>query len=267
MSKINLKKSDKKMTSFEVFKQTFTIVSVISIFDVMFYIMYIQEGTIIPLIACGLPLTLIMIAILPQFIMHFLGVGQMVITSDNQMILRTSSSGKGKSSKFAPLARIFTFPAAFFFMRKADKDGDGKLSWDEVMDSCFTEYPGDAKPWEWDFKKAYKFISKEFDLPPNNDPISFEDFVEYTGDPDESDFDILDSDNDGLITKEQFVDFFWNDMKSEIALMKEYFVECDIDGDGLLSRSELEKFANTGAMNNNWAKDKPDFWWMSNEED
>ena len=135
------------------------------------------------------------------------------------------------------------------------------------MDSCFTEYPGDAKPWEWDFKKAYKFISKEFDLPPNNDPISFEDFVEYTGDPDESDFDILDSDNDGLITKEQFVDFFWNDMKSEIALMKEYFVECDIDGDGLLSRSELEKFANTGAMNNNWAKDKPDIWWMSNEEE
>tara|TARA_B110000116_G_scaffold135147_1_gene117164 strand:- start:83 stop:475 length:393 start_codon:yes stop_codon:yes gene_type:complete len=103
MSKINLKKGDKKMTSIEVIKQTFTIVSVISIFDVMFYMMYIQEGTIIPLIACGLPLTLILIAVLPQFIKHFLGVGQMVITSDNQMILRTSKPIK---SHFKPSGQV-----------------------------------------------------------------------------------------------------------------------------------------------------------------
>jgi|TARA_B110000263_G_scaffold129687_1_gene112725 hypothetical protein len=128
MSKINLKKGDKKMTSIEVIKQTFTIVSVISIFDVMFYMMYIQEGTIIPLIACGLPLTLILIAVLPQFIKHFLGVGQMVITSDNQMILRTSkpikSHFKPSGSSFTPLTQV----------AKDDSDNDEEIEVEKSSD-------------------------------------------------------------------------------------------------------------------------------------
>ncbi|HIE63616.1 MAG: hypothetical protein CXT72_03505 [Methanobacteriota archaeon] len=128
ISKINLKKGDKKMTSIEVIKQTFTIVFVISIFDVMFYIMYIQEGTIIPLIACGLPLTLAVIAVLPQFIKHFLGVGQMVITSDNQMILRTSkpikSHFKPSGSSFTPLTQV----------AKDDSDNDEDTEVEESSD-------------------------------------------------------------------------------------------------------------------------------------
>ena len=128
MSKINLKKGDKKMTSIEVIKQTFTIVSVISIFDIMFYKMYIQEGTIIPLIACGLPLTLAAIAVLPQFIKHFLGVGQMVITSDNQMILRTSkpikSHFKPSGSSFTPLTQV----------AKDDSDNDEEIEVEKSSD-------------------------------------------------------------------------------------------------------------------------------------
>jgi len=116
------------MTSIEVIKQTFTIVFVISIFDVMFYIMYIQEGTIIPLIACGLPLTLAVIAVLPQFIKHFLGVGQMVITSDNQMILRTSkpikSHFKPSGSSFTPLTQV----------AKDDSDNDEDTEVEESSD-------------------------------------------------------------------------------------------------------------------------------------
>jgi hypothetical protein len=129
MSKINWKKGDKKMTTIEVIKQTFTIVSVISIFDIAFYMMYIMpEGTIIPLIACGLPLTLIMIAVIPQFIMHFLGVGQMVITSDNQMILRTSkpikSHFKPSGSSFTPLIQV----------AKDDSDNDEDTEVEESSD-------------------------------------------------------------------------------------------------------------------------------------
>ena len=116
------------MTSIEVIKQTFTIVSVISIFDIMFYKMYIQEGTIIPLIACGLPLTLAAIAVLPQFIKHFLGVGQMVITSDNQMILRTSkpikSHFKPSGSSFTPLTQV----------AKDDSDNDEEIEVEKSSD-------------------------------------------------------------------------------------------------------------------------------------
>ena len=93
MSKINFNKGDKKMTSFEVLKQTFTIVFVISIFDFMFYLMYVEDGTIIPLVVCALPLTLILIVLFIQSMMHFLGIGQMVITNSNEMVLRTSRSG------------------------------------------------------------------------------------------------------------------------------------------------------------------------------
>jgi len=71
MSKINFNKGDKKMTSFEVLKQTFTVVFVISIFDFMFYLMYVEDGTIIPLVVCALPLTLILIVLLLSLFCSF----------------------------------------------------------------------------------------------------------------------------------------------------------------------------------------------------
>ena len=183
MPEINFSKSDKKMTTFEVMKQTFTFVFVICIFDFMFYMMYIEEGTIaslIPMIVCGLPLTLILLILLLQSMKHFLGFGHMVITSDNEMVLRTSSSGLEKTSRFSSLSKMITNPMAKMMMREADKDGDGQISFDEYIDMAFDDLSINEKPWEWDFKMAYERISKQFDLPSSNLPISFEDFSIYT---------------------------------------------------------------------------------------
>ncbi|MDG1547917.1 MAG: hypothetical protein P8Q56_04175, partial [Candidatus Thalassarchaeaceae archaeon] len=151
------------MTTFEVMKQTFTFVFVICIFDFMFYMIYVEEGTtssLIPMIVCGLPLTLILLILLLQSMKHFLGFGHMVITSDNEMVLRTSSSGLEKTSRFSSLSKMITNPMAKMMMREADKDGDGQISFDEYIDMAFDDLSINEKPWEWDFKMAYERISK-----------------------------------------------------------------------------------------------------------
>jgi len=201
MSEIKFRKSDKKMTTFEVMKQTFTFVFVICIFDFMFYMMYIEEGTtasLIPMIVCGLPLSLILLVLLTQSMKHFLGFGHMVITSDNEMVLRTSSSGREKTSRFSSLSKMITNPMAKMMMREADKDGDGQISFDEYIDMAFDDLSINEKPWEWDFKMAYERISKQFDLPSGDLPISFEDFSIYTDSEDRTNFDEIDIETMGM---------------------------------------------------------------------
>lgn len=263
MSEIKFRKSDKKMTTFEVMKQTFTFVSVICIFDFMFYMMYLQEGTtasLIPMIVCGLPLTLILLILLLQSMKHFLGFGHMVITSDNEMVLRTSSSGREKTSRFSSLSKMITNPMAKMMMREADKDGDGQISFDEYIDMAFDDLSINEKPWEWDFKMAYERISKQFDLPSGDLPISFEDFSIYTDSEDRTNFDEIDIDNDGFITKEQLIDYFWEQGKSEFTELRIEFDKYDVDGNGYLSLEELSTLISSG-HHENWAEEKTNNWW------
>ncbi len=263
MSEINFRKSDKKMTTFEVMKQTFTFVFVICIFDFMFYMMYIEEGTIaslIPMIVCGLPLTLILLIFLLQSMKHFLGFGHMVITSDNEMVLRTSSSGLEKTSRFSSLSKMITNPMAKMMMREADKDGDGQISFDEYIDMAFDDLSINEKPWEWDFKMAYERISKQFDLPSSNLPISFEDFSIYTDSEDRTNFDEIDIDNDDFITKEQLIDYLWEQGKSEFTELRIEFDKYDVDGDGHLSLEELSTLISSG-HHENWAEENTNNWW------
>ena len=263
MSEIKFRKSDKKMTTFEVMKQTFTFVSVICIFDFMFYMMYLQEGTIaslIPMIVCGLPLSLILLILLIQSMKHFLGFGHMVITSDNEMVLRTSSSGREKTSRFSSLSKMITNPMAKMMMREADKDGDGQISFDEYIDMAFDDLSINEKPWEWDFKMAYERISKQFDLPSDNLPISFEDFSIYNDSEDRTNFDEIDIDNDGFITKEQLIDYLWEQGKSEFTELRIEFDKYDVDGNGYLSLEELSTLISSG-HHENWAEEKTNNWW------
>ena len=152
------------------------------------------------------------------------------------------------------------------YMSSADLDGDGKISCEEALDMY---YDAQDKPWEWDFKEAYERISNEFDLPPGNDPISFDDYCVYTDSEDRTEFDKVDTDNDGIITKEQFIEMFWKGGNSELNEIRTHFDACDEDGDGFLSVEELANFM-TGQ--DNWAEEKPkleeksDNWWAGEED-
>jgi Ca2+-binding EF-hand superfamily protein len=267
MSEIKFRKSDKKMTTFEVMKQTFIFVSVICIFDFMFYIQYLQVGTIaslIPMIVCGLPMSLILLLLSIQSMKHFLGFGHMVITSDNQMVLRTPSSGREKTSRLSSLSKMITNPMAKMMMREADKDGDGQISFDEYIDMAFDDLSINKKPWEWDFKMAYERISKQFDLPSGNLPISFEDFSIYTDSEDRTNFDEIDIDNDGFITKEQLIDYLWEQGKSEFTELRIEFDKYDVDGNGYISLEELSTLISSG-HHENWAEEKTNNWWSNDE--
>ena len=73
--------------------------------------------------------------------MHFLGMGQMVM-NEGTMTLRTSRSGKsGGKGILASLERIILAPLFMLAMRDLDKDGDGRFSFDEMME----EMDGDSK--------------------------------------------------------------------------------------------------------------------------
>ena len=91
------------------------------------------EGQILMPVFCGFPLGLILVALLWQCAMHFLGYGTMVMNG-NEMVLRTPRSGKKGKSILDPLARIVLAPMARMYMRDMDKDGDGRLSLEEVLD-------------------------------------------------------------------------------------------------------------------------------------
>ena len=132
MAEINFHPDDREMSTLELAKNLGIAVFVISVFEVMFYAMYL-EGQVLMLLLCGFPLGLILVALLWQCVMHFLGYGTMVMNG-NEIVLRTPRSGKRSKSILDPLARVVLAPMARMYMRDMDKDGDGRLSFEEVLD-------------------------------------------------------------------------------------------------------------------------------------
>ena len=132
MTEINFHPNDKILSTLELAKNVGLFVFVISVFEGMFYAMYLEGQILMPLL-CGVPLGLILIMLLCQSLMHLSGYGKMVI-NDNEMVLRTPRSGKGSRSILDPLARVMLSPVARMAMRSMDKDGDGRLSFDELLE-------------------------------------------------------------------------------------------------------------------------------------
>ena len=132
MAEINFHPDDREMSTLELAKNMGIAVFVISVFEVMFYAMYLEGGIVMPLL-CGVPLGLILVALLWQCVMHFSGYGRMVMNG-NEIVLRTPRSGKSSPSILDPLAGVILAPMARMAMRSMDKDGDGKLSFEEVVE-------------------------------------------------------------------------------------------------------------------------------------
>ena len=132
MAEINFHPDDREMSTLELAKNLGIAVFVISVFEVMFYAMFL-EGQVLMLLLCGFPLGLILVALLWQGVMHFLGYGTMVMNG-NEIVLRTPRSGKRSKSILDPLARVVLAPMARMYMRDMDKDGDDRLSFEEVLD-------------------------------------------------------------------------------------------------------------------------------------
>ena len=127
MAEINLHPGDKVMSGLEVAKGGGSFVVGLLIFEVMFYAMYL-EGEVIPAALCGIPMGLMMVAIASQCVMHFLGLGKMVM-NEGTMVFRTPRSGKKRGKGFlAPLERIILAIFSRGIMREMDKDGDGKAA-------------------------------------------------------------------------------------------------------------------------------------------
>ena len=288
MSKINIHPTDRIATFQEVSKQIgmFTVGLLIFIFvffipmsqgmmstetcnDITLECEVVDDDIFSVVIGYALSgcFSLILIAIWSQVLMAIIGKGKFVVDENNSVTLRTSKSGIRSSSS---IQNMIMNRMAKGFMSSADLDGDGKISYEEALDMYIgDEFGSSGKPWEWDFKEAYERISKEFDLPPGNDPIPFDDYCVYTDSEDRTEFDKVDTDNDGIITKEQFIEMFWKGGNSELNEIRTHFDACDEDGDGFLSVEELAKFM-TGE-DDNWAEEKPkveeksDNWWS--EED
>ena len=140
MADINFHPNDKVMSSLEVAKNGGYFVFGLLAFEVMFYAMYL-EGEVIPAALCGIPMGLMMVAIASQCVMHFVGLGKMVM-NEGTMVFRTPRSGKKRGKGIlAPLERIIMAPMSRLIMRGMDKDGDGRISFDEMME----EMAGDSK--------------------------------------------------------------------------------------------------------------------------
>lgn len=138
MSEINFHPDDKVLSGQEVAKNGGYFVAGLLIFEFMLYAMYL-EGDEIPALLCGIPLGLMMVAIASQCVMHFLGWGKMVM-NEGTMVFRTPRSGKKKGKGIlAPLERIILAPMSRAIMRDMDKDGDGKISFDEMLEQMARE--------------------------------------------------------------------------------------------------------------------------------
>jgi hypothetical protein len=98
MSEIEIIKSDKELTSFEVFMKVGNMLVGLLGFIGLFIGIWVFEGTILPMIFCGLPLTFVVIMLVYKMMMHFLGFGKLVISSENSLVLRTPSSGKSANN-------------------------------------------------------------------------------------------------------------------------------------------------------------------------
>ena len=141
MAEINFHPDDKVMSGQEVVKNAGFMVAVIMVFEVMFLSATAADGGVVLLVACGIPMGLIGVAVLSQSVMHFLGLGKMVM-NEGTMVLRTPRSGKKREKGIlASLERIILAPMSRAIMRDMDKDGDGRISFDEMME----EMGGESK--------------------------------------------------------------------------------------------------------------------------
>ncbi len=158
MADINLHPGDKVMSSLEVAKNGGYFVFGLLVFEVAFYAMY-QEGSEIPALLCGIPLGLMLVAIASQCVMHFLGLGAMVM-NEGTMTLRTPRSGKKRGKGIlAPLERIILAPMSRLIMRDMDKDGDGRISFDEMLE----EMAGDSKEEIMEMQELFEKHDKDGD--------------------------------------------------------------------------------------------------------
>ena len=187
------------------------------------------------------------------------GKAVMIMTSGNSSTIRRvdsdlNTTGGGMFSNFTTKG----------MMRALDIDGDGKLSFDEAATFYFQDKEAPLKFVVPDFKKAYEIISRELDLPLGDLSISFDDYCVYTDSEDKAKFDKIDTDNDGMISKDQLIESIWNDGDSELEKVRAHFNDCNSDGDGFLSREEFEKFMIP--PDESKSTEKTDEWWSGTEE-
>ena len=155
MTEINFHPDDKVMSGLEVAKNGGYFVVGLLIFEGMFYAMYL-EGEEIPALLCGIPLGLMMVAIASQCVMHFLGLGKMVM-NEGTMVFRTPRSGKKRGKGIlAPLERIILAPMSRAIMRDMDKDGDGMISFDEMLEQMARESKEEIMEMPELFEKHHK---------------------------------------------------------------------------------------------------------------
>ena len=187
------------------------------------------------------------------------GKAVMVMTSGNSSTIRRVGSNPNSTG-----GGMFSNLATKGMMRALDIDGDGKLSFDEAATFYFQDKETPLKFVVPDFKKAYEIISRELDLPPGDLSISFDDYCVYTDSEDKAKFDKIDTDNDGMISKQQLIESIWNDGDSELEKVRAHFNDCNSDGDGFLSREEFEKFMIP--PDESKSTEKTDEWWSGTEE-
>ena len=187
------------------------------------------------------------------------GKAVMVMTSGNSSTIRRVDSDLNTTG-----GGMFSNLATKGMMRALDIDGDGKLSFDEAATFYFQDKEAPLKFVVPDFKKAYEIISRELDLPLGDLSISFDDYCVYTDSEDKAKFDKIDTDNDGMISKDQLIESIWNDGDSELEKVRAHFNDCNSDGDGFLSREEFEKFMIP--PDESKSTEKTDEWWSGTEE-
>ena len=155
MPEVNLHPDDTVMSGPEVVKKAGGTLAGLLFFEAMFYAMY-REGEVIMALLCGAPLGLMAVALASQCAMHFLGMGQMVM-NEGTMTLRTSRSGKsGGKGILASLERIILAPLFILAMRDLDKDGDGRFSYDEMMEEVDLDSKKDIMEMQELFEKHDK---------------------------------------------------------------------------------------------------------------
>ena len=155
MPEVNLHPDDTVMSGTEVAKKAGGTLAGLLFFEAMFYALY-QEGEVIMALLCGAPLGLMALALASQCAMHFLGMGQMVL-NEGTMTLRTSRSGKSRGKGIlASLERIILAPLFVLAMRDLDKDGDGRFSYDEMMEEVDLDSKKDIMEMQELFEKHDK---------------------------------------------------------------------------------------------------------------
>ena len=157
MAEINLHPDDTVMSGPEVAKKAGGTLAGLLLFEAMFYALY-REGEVIMALLCGAPLGLMALALASQCAMHFLGLGKMVM-NEGTMVLRTPRSGKKREKGIlASLERILA-PMFMLAMRDLDKDGDGRFSYDEMME----EMDGDSKKDIMEMQELFEKYDKDGD--------------------------------------------------------------------------------------------------------